>query len=297
MKIIITGLPYFGKKVQAYLLEADKQNKYIFLNTYYSNYDRIRFLLHILTARVVYSINGATGKSFVLSLSIKLKKRVVFHWVGSDVILAKEAVEKKTVDENFLSYPVHLTDSPWFVDELKEIGIEAKYLPLLSIENIPNEIAFPLEFNVLGYIPQHDKDFHGFSTFIELAKAFPEINFNIAGLKETSESLPKNMKFLGWIKDMKPIFENTVVSIRFPKHDGLSFFVLESLLYSRYVIYNYSFEYCFLAQNMEEIKNNLNILLEKFRNGKLELNTKGREFVIHEFTRKNINALVEILTK
>lgn len=297
MKIIVTGLPYFGRKISALLNEADKGNNYIFLNTYYTNFDRLRFLCHILFAKTVYSINGATGKSFVLSLAIKLKKRVVFHWVGSDLILAKSAVENKTADKKFIDYPIHLTDSPWFVSELKSIGINAKYISLLMIDKIPDQVDFPQEFNVLAYIPQDNQDFYGLSTILELAKIFPEVNFNITGSGEYCGELPENIKLLGWIKDMKPVFENSVVSIRFPKHDGLSFFVLESLLYSRYVIYNYEIDNCILAHNVEEIKSDLKELLEKFKIGKLELNTKGKDFVIREFSKENINVLAKILTK
>ncbi len=297
MKIIVTGLPYFGKKISALLNKADIGNKYIFLNTYYSNYDRLRFLWYILFSKTVYSINGATGKSFVLGLAIKLKKRVVFHWVGSDLMLAKKEIENNTADRRFIDYPFHLTDSPWYVRDLKAIGINAKYIPLLSIDKIPDEVEFPKTFNALAYIPQNDQEFYGFSTFIKLAKFFPEINFNIAGSSEYSEDLPNNLKLLGWIKDMKPVFDNSIVSIRFPKHDGLSFFVLESLLYSRYVIYNYELDNCLVAKNIDEIKNRLSGLIEKFKTGSLELNTKGREFVIHEFSKENINILAKILTK
>jgi hypothetical protein len=297
MKIIVTGLPYFGRKMSALLNEADAGNDYIFLNTYYSNFDRLRFLWHILFTKTVYSINGATGKSFVLSLAIKFKKRVVFHWVGSDLVLAKEEIKNNTADKRFIDYPIHLTDSPWYVRDLSEIGINAKYLPLLSVDKVPDIVSFPCEFNVLAYIPQDDQEFYGISTIIELAKIFPEINFNIAGSSEFSGELPLNIKLLGWIKDMKPVFENTVISIRFPKHDGLSFFVLESLLYSRYVVYNYPIDNSILAKNIEEIKSGLTELLDKFKSGKLELNIKGRDFVIREFSKENINKLAKILTE
>jgi hypothetical protein len=277
-------------------LEADKQNKYIFLNTYYSNYDRICFLFHILTARVVYSINGATGKSFVLSLAIRLKKRVIFHWVGSDVLLAKEAVEKKTSDGKFLSYPVHLTDSPWFVDELKEIGIQAKYLPLLWVDNIPEKFVMSDEFSILTYVPQDDQGYYGLPAIIEVAKQFPEIIFKIAGSKETNLPLTPNIQLLGWIDNMKPLFEKSLVCIRFLKHDGLSFFVLESLLYGKYVIYNRHFDYCNYASNVQEMISVISELYSKFKIGELSPNEDGREFVIREFSKENVLTLADILT-
>ena len=295
MKIIITGLPYFGKKVLANLLEADKKNKYIFLNTYYSNADRLRFLWHIWSSDCVYSINGTTNNSFVISMAIYLNKRVVFHWVGSDVILAKEAAEKKTINERFLKYPVHLTDSPWFVEDLKKIGIESRYFPLLTVENIPEKPVIPDEFSILTYIPQNDQEFYGLPAIIEVAKQFPEIKFKIAGSKETSLPITPNIQLLDWVNYMKPLFESSTICIRFLKHDGLSFFVLESLLYGKHVIYNRTFNHCNFASNVSEMASVISELFTKFRIGELAPNESGREFVIREFSKENVLTLSKIL--
>ena len=295
MKIIITGLPYFGKKISAALMEVDPNNNYIFLNTYYSNYDRLRFLFHILTAKVVYSINGTTGKSFVLNLAMKLKKRVVFHWVGTDVVLAKDSIRTNQANEKFISYPVHLTDSPWFVGELKEIGIHADYSPLLVVNNVPVRRTIPAEFKILLYIPQADQEYYGLSVILEVAKQFPEIIFNIAGSECSDLPVSENVKFLGWIKDMSPLFSESSLTIRFVKHDGLSFFVLESLLNECHVIYNYDLKYCLKANNHQQISSYINDLFEKFKKSEFSLNTDGREYVVREFTVNNIQQLSQLL--
>lgn len=81
------------------------------------------------------------------------------------------------------------------------------------------------------------------------------------------------------------------------KNNGLSFFVLESLLFIRYMIYNYRVDNCILAKNIKEIKTNLKELLEQFNSGILKPNSHIREYVNIEFFKENIYGLAKILTK
>ena len=296
MKILITGLPYFGKKIQARLSEADKGNKYIYLNTYYSQKDRLRYLWYIWFSKCVYSINGTTGGSMVLSLAINLKKKVVLHWVGTDVLLAKKAIQENKADRRFLEYPVHLTDSPWFVNELKELGIAADYNPLLVVDSKPETRSTPEKFSVLTYIPQEDQEYYGLTSILEVAKRLPDIEFKIAGSEKTDLPISDNIKFLGWVNNMTPLFQQSIVTIRSVKHDGLSFFVLESLLHECHVIYNRGFDHCLFASEPENMYNLISDLFDKFKRKELELNRAGRDYVIREFTIDNILKLSKTLT-
>jgi hypothetical protein len=288
MKILITGLPYFGNKIREELTSFDPHNQYIYLNTYYSNKDRIKFLLHIWSAKTVYSINGATGGSFVLWLAIFLRKHVVFHWVGTDVMLARQAVKEGKANSKFLSQPVHVTDSPWFVADLKEIEIQAEFQPLLVLREMNYNLNFPSVFSVLCYLPAGKEDFYGVHVIHELALKFPEIRFQIAGSDGIGQPVAPNLIYHGWVKDMEPLFFASVVTIRWPKHDGLSFFVLESMAYGRYVIYNHSIEGVCFASGSEEIIQLLSDLKERHQAGKLELNMPGRNFVTKEFHREKV---------
>lgn len=298
MKIIITGLPYFGKKVADELQSFDSGNSYNYLNTYYSRKDRFRYLLRIWTAKTVYSINGTTGGSFVLWLAMLLGKRVVFHWVGADVVLASEAVSKGTAKRMYLCKPVHVTDSPWLVRDLEDIGIRAEFQPLLVLRETNYNLNFPSVFSVLCYLPAGKEDFYGVSVIHELALKFPEIRFHVAGSDGLGQPVAPNLIYHGWVNDMKPLFFASVVTIRWPKHDGLSFFVLESMAYGRYVIYNHSIEGVCYASRPEEIISILSGLKEKHQNGELELNLEGRNFVIKEFHREKVlDSLQKLLTE
>lgn len=92
--VLIIGLPYFAEKVTQSLKQVDSSTTYIALNTYYKFIDKIKYLLYLPFATTVYSINGTIEKSHALNLAFLLRKRVVMHWVGSDVIRAKQVYVK-----------------------------------------------------------------------------------------------------------------------------------------------------------------------------------------------------------
>lgn len=285
--VIITGLPFFGGKICQELQKFDKDSNYIFLNTYYKRADQLKYLCYIGFCRTVYSINGAIGGSFVLWLAVMLRKKIVMHWVGSDLIEARQRISQQTAKKELIHRPIHLTDTPWYVEPLRELGIKAQYSPLISLGNERKLLPFPDHFAVLAYIPESNPDFYGLNTITEAAVAMPDTDFFIAGLNH-SESLPSNIKALGWVDNMETVFAKTVVAIRMPLHDGLSVFILEALAYGRYVLYNQPFPLAIQASDSHELINGLNKLKSEFDNGSLNLNTTGHEYVLSNFSKEAV---------
>jgi hypothetical protein len=297
MRVIVVGLKYFGKRIRCQLQEFDTQNQYIYLDTYYSLKDKLKYLFLLPFSSTVYSINGTTRGSKALLLAIKLKKRIVFHWVGSDLLQAQKDVSQKLSDKRFIDYPTHITDTPWFVDQLGAIGINAKYKPLLIFDTLYKFVEFPQSFGVLIYISKIDPDFYGFSRLILIAKQLPEIKFYIVGLENDGGDYPENIIFLGWVRNMQTAFEKAVITIRIPNHDGLSFFVLESLINKRYVLYSQKLNHCTYVVNNEQIINEILNYYHEFVNQRLLPNQEGYDFVSSAFTKDQVlKPLVDLLT-
>jgi hypothetical protein len=226
-----------------------------------------------------------------------MKKKVVFHWVGTDLLLAHESITAGIVRQDYLDKPVHLTDSPWFVDELAALGISARYAPLLVVIDPPDELPLPEPFSVLAYIPEGKEKMYGFDHLIAAASEMPETIFSVAGLPKYDGTLPENIKLLGWVSHMPALYRESSVVVRMPQHDGLSFFVLESLMYGRHVIYNQPFQHCRMATDAGELIAELRDLRRQFQAGTLKTNTEGRNFVLGNFTKeKVIGPLAGILT-
>lgn len=298
-KILTIGLSYFAEKITSELNKIDAEHSYIMLNTYYKLADKIKLLYLLPFSKTLYSINGTLSKSLAVSYALLLKKRVVMHWVGSDVLAAKNDYLKNRYNSSFINKCLHLTDTPWFVDELAKIGIKAQYLPLMNFSSSYSSYlkeSLPQKFKVLIYIHQNNQIFYGLNRIAKIATQLNDIEFHVIGTKEPIVECPSNMFFHGWVKDTENYILDSVVCIRIPEHDGLSFFVLESLYHKRYVLYNCPLPYTDFVLTDEDIIAKLNQYKQLYDSKQLSLNDAASLWVQQQFSEKNIYELKKILT-
>lgn len=85
-------------------------------------------------------------------------------------------------------------------------------------------LPFPKKFNVLLYIPQDKQEFYGIRRLHNIASQLAEVSFWVAGANKADIPLPENVRLLGWVSNIEDYIQQSVVCMRFPKHDGLSFF-------------------------------------------------------------------------
>ncbi|MBN2747440.1 MAG: hypothetical protein JXR34_12000 [Bacteroidales bacterium] len=253
MKVLIIGLPYFSKYLADKLSKTFPNDTYISLNTYYSKTDKILFIKHLINSDVIHSINGSIRKSIAVLLAVLLRKKVVMHWVGTDLIQAEMEYSIKKTNSTLISKPIHLTDTPWFINRLKKIGIKSpQFIPLKGIEKCNSIPKFPKNFSVLCYIPENRAEFYGIEMAIEIATKLPDITFNWVGISNWKHNLPENVHLHGWVSNISNYINDSVVCLRMPKSDGLSFFVLESLSKGRYVAYNQPFEHSKYCNSIDD---------------------------------------------
>lgn len=293
--VLIIGLPYFTTNISQKLSRFDKSNKYIALDTYYKILDKIRFLFLLPFCHTVYSINGTIDYSFAISLALKLRKKVVFHWVGSDVKTAQKAYSENNYNKKFINKVIHLTDTPWYLTELGKINIKAHFQPLVVFENIEKKQSLPQHFSVLIYIPQNRQEFYGIHRLKNVAEKLPNILFNVIGTDNPIICMPENVKFYGWVKDVETYIQNSCVCLRIPQYDGLSFFVLESLAYQRYVIYNQKLDFTIYVKDDNEIIEQILRLKKDFDKGSLLPNIEASEWIEKNFSYENFIKLVNFL--
>lgn len=289
MRVIIVGLPLFAERLRDELSAFDESATYIHLNTYYRKWDKLKAWFLIPGADIVYSINGTLSSSGVFDRALKLGKKVVMHWVGTDVLSAKKAVKENTALDFYRKKAIHFCEVDWIQDELLEIGVKAEKVNIAVFEK-EYELRNPSgSFCVLTYIPPNRSDFYGLNELRQLAFSFPKINFIIAGTSPgIFENLPENVELLGWVKDMNPVFDRAHVCLRYPEHDGLSFFVLEALARGKQVMYRYSFPHCHSADSIEELRKILASLVKRFDEGDSLINSEGAQLVINEYNRKKV---------
>ncbi len=291
MKIIISGLPYFAKKLAGQLSDYDKSNYYVAISND-GLVNRMRVLTHLLSADVVYMIGGAVTRSNLVDLAMLLRKKIVMHWVGTDVSNAQKAIENKLAIPSYVAYSTHWCEVDWIQEELGEIGIKAEIVSIASVESSKFDAVPPLpeNFSVLSYIGKGREKFYGIDLLIKLAEAMPEIPIKIAGISEYSECLPANIELLGWVDDMDKAYRDCVIFLRLAEHDGLAFSVLEALSNGRYVGYSYRFLATRKISSQIELVEYVTQLKSLFNNGQLGANEEGVEQLKSEYKRATVAA-------
>jgi glycosyltransferase involved in cell wall biosynthesis len=239
MKILVTGLPYFGKKLVNELREFDRENKWLFFDTYYSKMDRIRFIFHLLTADRVVSINGVSSKSGSLDWVISLKKKLVLQWQGSDVSIAVQNYRSGKFNRKYVDYGVSFTDAEWLKKELSAIDVRAGILPFKHLAVTDRSAPFRTT-DVLSYIAQDNEKFYGIEQIEALATNFPSVNFHIVGSNGQALKSPANVIYHGWVQQdkMKALLNEHAIFLRLTAHDGYSLAVMEAIANGNYVIWN-----------------------------------------------------------
>ena len=213
----------------------------------------------------IYYIGGRCS-SFCL-LGRLLGKRMIVHWIGSDVIQYQGRLNLRKhlglwIHRNLVD--LVLADSEIVQEELKEIGIDSHLLRLLPKAMSGQVTALPEEPMVLSYWSDDRFDFYRGNVVFALAQTFPQVTFLIAkatgrGLKE----VPSNVKLLGLVENMPQLYKKCTCLVRVPRHDGLSAMVLEALAYGRYVIYSYRFPHTSFASSFDSARVALEDILRK----------------------------------
>jgi hypothetical protein len=296
MKIAIIGNSHFGPILTKQLSEFDKNNSYSFYDTNGKKLDKIKFALNLPFTDIVYSLSASISGGGALKLALKFKKRIVQHFIGSDVLTAQEDLKNGKINYQLLNKSKFITVSPWLQDELKHLNIFADIYPHSIFETYAPIKDF-YSLRVLTYQSKGKELFYGMSDLIKLALAFPSIEFRIAGI-EKFDGLPTNIKCLGWINMLEEL-ENSTLFLRNAEHDGLPFSVIESLGLGRSVFMrNANFPYVTNFKNYIDLKKKFSIFVEDFNANKIKVNYQAINFIKKEYSKNHVlGNLVKILTE
>ena len=295
-KILVTGAIPYWNNVTAQLLRRARISCDVL-----DRFDFIKLFKLCISGRfrkysVIYQVCAINNWIFTLLLML-LRKPFVVHWIGTDVLsFSKEKTSKgwRNRITRMLVYDrtkIHISDSRYLLDELKQLGIDASVVCLFPERIEADVVPLPKKFTVLSYWPNYAKDYFSADIIYRLARDFPQIEFRI--LKATGDPTISldNLKFLGPRDDMENVYAQASVLIRLPKHDSLSAMVLEMLARGRYVIYNKDFPHCHEANGYDDAKKELTEIMKLN-----EPNYKGSQFVRENFSvSKESQKLKEIL--
>jgi glycosyltransferase involved in cell wall biosynthesis len=281
-RVLVHGTPFFGRLFAecmggegwSFRYHADSGAKNL-----------AGMLMDLQACDIVYQICGrATMGKFLRAAKLLRKRRLVVHWIGSDVLEAQHAGGS----EPWLArQAVHWAETPWVADEVRALGMscETMALPGARLAIAPTPLA--PEFSVLIYIPgtqlctyygdaQRVSDFYGLGTMLEVARGLPQIRFDMVGVDAGSiGDKSANIRVHGRVPDMTRFYEQATVLWRPVAHDGLSFMVLEALAHGRHVIWSYGFPGCRQATTAGEARQHILELHGLHEKGELQANVEG----------------------
>lgn len=233
--------------------------------------------LRVPFCNLVYQIGGGPViDAKVFAVCKALQRRVVKHWIGSDVLRAREPLVH---EQNATGLVEHWAVAPHLVDELAEAGIRASTVPLSVVDTVAPLALPPPPLTVLSYLPSRKFEFYSGPTVLSLASRFPDVRFIVVGDDGTDRGASKNVEFLGYQRQMDAVYGRSHVLLRLPRHDGLSYMVLEALNHGRQVIWNLPFESVRIGRTENEVACHIRELRAALAAGTLTFNTHGRDLV------------------
>jgi hypothetical protein len=224
-------------------------------------------------------------------------KQVVHYWIGSDVQRTLLDHRNGRLDEPRFERAVaeayHFAGSARLAKDLREVGVEAEVLdfPWMGILEDAAPLPMPSCFTVLSYVPDARFEFYGGPVIIEAARAVPSAQFLIVGGNgDWIADVPVNVKFLGWQKDMRPVYEAASCIVRMVEYDSVGATVIEALVYGRKVIYSCPFEHTTLvgfgdAARLAEV---IGELAEGYMGGSAQPDREASAWALANFDAKRL---------
>jgi hypothetical protein len=254
MLVLINGLPLFSKRLADDLNAFDTSNRFIFCDTYNSKVQQLKFLALLPLADVVISMNGVTDYSGSLNAVLRLKKKLIMQWQGTDSLMALERFKNGTIKRDYIDHAFHFVDSPWLYDEVSSIQLKPQHVPFKFAEK-----KIPIEkfsgISAMTYIADKRQAFYGIHQFKAVAEANPEVEFKLFGVINPEVKLPVNVKSFGWVASdvFQEHLRETPIFFRLAEHEGFPVSVIEAMSFGCEVIMTSPYTYSHQAKTNEEV--------------------------------------------
>lgn len=259
----------------------DMEPKRTFNNLVLNRIARVLYFIYrLFEVDIVYFIFVRKNTGFFCRIANILKKKVIYHWVGTDVfsLLKNETIVGKYKEH----IDLHLAYAPNLVNELKSLGIESKLFTV-----VPNGMDYkcarmPRKHAVLLSLPDNDMEraaFYGYYDMIEIIKEFKDITFYVTRSNHPEYYEMNNVIFKGNVshEEMNDIYNDISIIIRWPKHDGQSLLLMEGTIKGKYMIYNHLLPYTIHGENTQDICRIMKEIIKEKPTPQLEASQYGIE--------------------
>lgn len=233
-------------------------------------------------ARAIVLVTYGEIEVYVLSqlaTAVAMDVPIVRWWVGTDVL---NAVTRPAVREHAQRLDRIVSENvavaPHLVEELATIEINARFVPSVLDPGLvpPSIIRWGQQVRpLLIYLPDTRKEFYRIDLMEPVIASNPDLDFIVVADQTHALGLYPNVESLGWVADMRPLYDRAGCVLRVTTHDGLPRMLMEALLRGLYAIYSWPLEGCWQARTAEEIRS----ALARYREQR-EPNVCGRDAVL-----------------
>jgi hypothetical protein len=286
-RVLVLGLPYFGRELARALASLGWRARYL-PHPGRNAAGWVRVVAAVARADIVYLVGSRLDRGSPQDRLLRVRRRpVVIHWVGTDVQIALAEHRRRNASARIADHAVHWCDAPWLVEELRQAGIRADYVPLPISLPSGEPPPLPAQFTALLYYPvdDFDRQVFDFETLFRLPGAFPAVRFILVPSPPSTlpSPLPPNLEARSWVENMDALYREVTVLVRLTTHDGQSFMAVEVLARGRYVIWTHPMPGAIQASGFEQVSAALQRLLARHQAGALGLNLDGRRYVLERF--------------
>jgi len=218
----------------------------------------------------------------------------VIHWVGSDIWQMQQMdLQSRHILLDYFKKNVdhHLCEAEFTKKELKELGVDARVIPLPPIK-LFKPTPLPNKFKVAVYMPHVNENFYRPDMCEKIAELCPDIEFVFFG-NQGRQGKDKNIEYAGYITDMQKFIGECSALMRLTIHDGLPITALEFLTAGRNVLASVPIKH---ATHIEKPTPEL-VAAELKKMKRLGLNVRGSKSwmcaLAHSKFKKKINKLKE----
>lgn len=242
--------------------------------------EMIKAIIRIPRVDVVVLVFISPFARFYSNVAHLLGKKVVFYWLGSDVVAAVEDSVDKAIEYNA---DIHLSYSEGNIRELAAIGVNANLLFMPT--RLPDNLSeMPECHSVLLSIPDARRDFYGYKDLMRLVDRFPELEFHVIRSEHPEYYDKRNIVFEGMLdrEEMNELFDRVSISVRWPEHDGTSLILMESALKGKYIISRNPFPCGVVTNTFDGLCGALSDILKNPPTPCME----NREYALKHFTQQ-----------
>lgn len=215
----------------------------------------VRGIIFVAYGRIDSYLMGQLA--YAVSIGVPLTR----WWVGTDVLnVTTDTATADSARSVGRIICANIAVAPHLVSELAIARIRALYIPsVIDSEASSLEMGplSPVPKPILVYLPTDRQEFYGRHVLEAAVVRNPTLRFVIVGDESHSLAGHANVDSLGWVSDMRPIYDRCGCILRLTEHDGMPRMLIESLLRGMYAIYSWPLAGCWLARNLDEVQTGL----------------------------------------